>query len=171
MILFHFTSARHLRGIACYGLTVGDVPTDIHRCRGRVGVWLTSAATAGGHGLEGSLADKTRYRLSIEVPDGSPQLVKWLDWAAKNVTPATIAALHSAAAKPGAQNGPDSWYVFFGVLPPLTIRSCVDMATGAEVQNWSDLSSPELDVSAVPGWRRNEWHRQLLKKMQRQMKR
>ena len=39
MKLYHFTSARHLYGIGLYGLTVGDVPTDIKRERGRIGVW------------------------------------------------------------------------------------------------------------------------------------
>jgi hypothetical protein len=37
-------------------------------------VWLTSSRRLGRHGLEGSAADKIRYRLAVEAPDGSPLL-------------------------------------------------------------------------------------------------
>ncbi len=37
MLLYHFTSLYHLRGISQYGLTVGDIPTDIDRFKGRIG--------------------------------------------------------------------------------------------------------------------------------------
>jgi hypothetical protein len=78
MKLYHFTSDRHLRGIALHGLTVGDVPTDLAAFKGRCGVWLTSDTTTRGHGLEGSAADKSRFRLTVEVPDNG-LLVKWTD--------------------------------------------------------------------------------------------
>jgi hypothetical protein len=74
MILYHFTSARHLRPISRYGLTVGDVPTDLDRWRGRIGVWLTSSSVPYGHGLEGSTGEKGAYRLSVSVADDSPLL-------------------------------------------------------------------------------------------------
>ena len=32
-MLYHYTSARHLRGIRQFGLTVGDVPTSLARNR------------------------------------------------------------------------------------------------------------------------------------------
>lgn len=169
MILFHYTSCRHLRAIARYGLTVGDVPTDIHRGRGRVGVWFTSAPTAGGHGLEGSAVDKTRYRLAVDVPDASPQLVRWLEWAPRNATAETIEALHSVAARHEG-DGPASWYVYFGVIPPSAIGACVDMHTGTDPENWGEISSPETDIKGVPGWRRDAWHRQLLKRVDRVLK-
>jgi hypothetical protein len=60
MKLHHFTSEHHLPGIGRFGLTIGDVPTDIYRYEGRCGVWLTSDSTAHGHGLEGSDVDKSR---------------------------------------------------------------------------------------------------------------
>lgn len=166
MILYHYTSARHLRGIAKYGLTVGDVPTDIRRNRGRVGIWLTSAETAGGNGLEGSAVDKTQYRLAVELPDGSPHLVRWIEWAQKNATPDTVAALHATAEKYEGQ-GPDSWYIFFGVIQPFAIRSCVEVVTNTNIENWSEMSPPELDMKAVPAWRREAWHRHLLKQIDR----
>jgi len=57
---FHFTHRSALYGIGRYGLTVGDVPTDLRKGRGLIGVWLTTSAQAAGHGLEGSLEDKRR---------------------------------------------------------------------------------------------------------------
>ena len=36
--LYHFTSWHHLHAIGRCGLTVGDVPTDIHRGRAAAGV-------------------------------------------------------------------------------------------------------------------------------------
>ena len=119
MILHHFTSELHLAGIAAHGLTVGDVPTDIRRNIGKVGVWLTSADTPTGHGLERSAANKKRFRLSVELPDNAPQLVRWSDWAMANVTNATITALHSTA-----HSRPETWFVYFGVIPVSAIRSC-----------------------------------------------
>jgi hypothetical protein len=67
MRLYHFTSVRHLYGIALHGLTVGDVPTDIAKCKGTCGVWLTSDPSPGGNGLEGSAADKSRFRLTVAL--------------------------------------------------------------------------------------------------------
>jgi hypothetical protein len=88
--LHHFTSWYHLHGIGRFGLTIGDVPTDIDRWEGRCGVWLTSDAPARGHGLEGGSVDKSRYRLTVEVSEDDPALVKWTEWAGKNATPATV---------------------------------------------------------------------------------
>lgn len=69
MLLYHFTSLYHLRGISQYGLTVGDVPTDIERFKGRIGIWLTSSPTPDGHGLEGSFTNKKQFRLLVDVPE------------------------------------------------------------------------------------------------------
>lgn len=133
MILFHYTSAEHLRGIARCGLTVGDVPTDIPNNRGRVGVWLTSEPTSNGHGLEHSKVDKKRYRLTVSVPD-SPVLVRWSEWAPRNVTSETIYLLNKANGE-----GAASWYIYFGVVMRTAITSCVDMTTGEEVLNWGEV--------------------------------
>lgn len=82
--LYHFTSWHHLHGIGRFGLTVGDVPTDIHRWKGCCGVWLTSNGSARGHGLEGSSVDKSRYRLTVDVPEDDPALVKWTEWTSES---------------------------------------------------------------------------------------
>lgn len=156
MLLYHFTSLRKLRGIARYGLTVGDVPTDIERHRGRVGVWLTSAESAVGHGLEGSRYNKSECRLTVEVPDGSPLLVKWSDWAPGNVVEDTVKRLHATA------KSFESWYIYFGVLPPASIRACMATATDDDIPKWGEISELESD-EGVPVWRRNAWHRHLIK--------
>lgn len=80
MNLLHFTSHRKLRGISQFGLTVGDVPTDIRRNRGRCGVWLTSSPAPVGHGLNGNPIDKQAIRLAVELPDNAPLLFRRTDW-------------------------------------------------------------------------------------------
>jgi hypothetical protein len=164
MKLYHYTSPHYLRGIARYGLTVGDVPTNLQRNLGRVGVWLTSAITASGHGLENSIHNKTQYRLTVEVPENSSNLVKWSEWAPKHVTAETVKGLHETAA------GYESWYVFFGVIESVDISSCTETMTGTEVSNWGEVSPADLDMKGVPAWRRDAWHRQLLKKVDRALK-
>jgi hypothetical protein len=151
--LYHFTSQHHLHGVARFGLTVGDIPTDIHRFEGRCGVWPTSDCTARGHGLEGSTTDKSRYRLTVVIPEGDRALAKWTEWAAKNATPATVRDLHAIA------NGFDTWYVYFAVIDPARIEVCVDMQTGLAVVDWRDI--PKGDVRPVPPERRHVWHKKL----------
>ena len=73
MILYHFTSRRHLRGIAQHGLTVGDVPTDIQRNHRCVGVWFAERTTPENLGLGGGSALKSAIRLTVELP-ASPLL-------------------------------------------------------------------------------------------------
>ena len=158
--LHHFTSWHHLYCIGRFGLTVGDVPTDLGRYEGRCGVWLTSEGTARGHGLEGSTVDTSRYRLTVYIPEEDPALVKWTEWAAKNATPATVHALHATGA------GFDTWYVYFGVFDPAAIEECVDMQTGLVVESWRD--TPEGLAKPVPPERRHVWHTKLMKKMRRQ---
>jgi len=62
--LYHFTSYRHLWGIAQCGLTVGDVPTDVRLNQGLCGVWFTMRGEPEGHGLEHPIVDKKAIRLS-----------------------------------------------------------------------------------------------------------
>ena len=123
-------------------------------------MWLTSDGTARGHGLEGSSVDKSRYRLTVDVPEDDPALVKWTEWAAKNATPATVRALHATAA------GFDTWYVYFGVIDPAIIEQCVDMQSGLIVESWRD--TPEGLAKPVPPDRRHVWHKKLMKRLRRQ---
>ncbi|MEN0116735.1 MAG: hypothetical protein AAGD15_08425 [Agrobacterium cavarae] len=62
MLLYHFTSLYYLRGISQYGLTVGDVSTDIERFEGRVGVWLTCSPTPDGWRLISSFDGLAIFR-------------------------------------------------------------------------------------------------------------
>ena len=142
--LYHFTSRDHLHGIGRYGLTVGDVPTDIDRCEGQCGVWLTSDDAPAGHGLEFSAVNKKRYRLTVGVAEDDSALIKWTDFAAKNATPATIRSLHSSG---GAF---DSWYVYFAVIDAPKIEECIDMETGLAVEGWRDM--PEGAARPVPSY-------------------
>lgn len=88
MKLYHFTSGNALRGIARHGLTVGDVPTNIRKLSGRIGVWLTSSDDPNGHGVGSGQIDKKRVRLTVDVPD-KPARVHWLEWSKENVTEET----------------------------------------------------------------------------------
>jgi hypothetical protein len=162
---FHFTSRWHLRGIAKYGLTVGDVPTDINKNEGKIGVWLSTAQTAANNGLEGSSADKMRFCLSVLLPDGSPLLHKWTDWARDNCTLATVEALQRTAASF------DSWYIYFGVIKPEAIVACRDMKSGEDVPDWATLPQTASDTPGVPAWRRHAWHSALLKNVARRLRR
>jgi hypothetical protein len=160
MKLYHFTSNRHLYGIGRHGLTVGDVPTDIRSNKGRCGVWLTTAGDHHGHGLEGSTADKSQFRLTVNAPETSA-LVRWVDWAPKNASPDTIRVLHATA--PGFE----TWYVFFGVIDRSAIAECIDVRTGKFVEDWHERPPSPLDVEPVPPMRRNHWHKKLLKETAR----
>jgi hypothetical protein len=164
MELYHFTAHRFLRGIAKHGLTVGDVPTDIRRGAGRVGVWFTTVKGADGHGLGGAL-DKKALRLRVDIPENSPQLVRWPEWSKSNVTEETIAALHDAGGR-----GFDTWYIFFGIVEPDAIGECFDMDNNRAVDNWRDTPALPNDIPGVPAWRRDAWHKNLLKKVGRALR-
>ena len=58
----------------------------------------------------------------------------------------------------------DTWWVYFGAVPPSAILSCVDMSTGSEVTNWGEVSPPEMDYPAISPSRAKEWHRRLMRK-------
>jgi hypothetical protein len=160
MKLYHFTSWHHLHCISRHGLTVGDVPTDIRRIEGRVGVWLTSDETARGHGLTGATVDKGRYRLTVTIPEDIPALVKWIEWGAKNATSETVAGLHATASAYA------TWYVYFGVIPPSAIEECVDMQNRAVVKEWRDTPDTGI-VRCVPPCRRQAWHKRLMKRFRK----
>ena len=80
----------------------------------------------------------------------------------------TIRALHRAADNHGGE-GPESWYIYFGVLPTAAIRQSFDTRSESEVPNWGAISSPGLELKGVPAWRREAWLRQLNKKIERSL--
>jgi len=161
--LYHFTSEHHLWGIGKHGLTVGDVPTDIHRMKGLVGVWLTSSPLPANHGLGGSAVDKSRYRLTVSL--ALPNLHKWTEWAAKHVAAETISALHATA--PDF----DTWYIFLGIIRPESILECVDMASGSHVENWREIKTTRSEELEVPAWRRAAWQKRMMKDVIRALRR
>lgn len=159
--LYHFTSADALKGIGLHGLTVGDVPTDIRKMRGLIGVWFTTSPEPDDHGLEGSAVDKQRYRLTVELPPDIPTLHRWTEWSRRNVTPETLGALHDSA------SGWESWYIVLGIVKPETILACHDTQTGEPVPNWRDISTSRSDELIVPPWRRQAWQKRMLKSVRR----
>lgn len=165
MKLYHFTASNRLRPIATAGLTVGDVPTDQRRWKGRIGVWLTRDPEAAGHGLEGSRDDKTRYRLAVELSGDDSRLHRWLDWSRRYVTKETRDMLHSTA--PGFE----SWFVYFGHIKPEAIVECTDMATGENLDDWPDRFPASFDAPAVPYSRRAAWHKRLIKRVKKEVRR
>lgn len=164
MLLYHFTSRQHLRGISQYGLTVGDVPTDLFNNQGRCGIWLTSSDQAEGHGLSGSLVDKTRFRLRVEVPE-SKALVRWIDWSKTHCTKETIRRLQETA------KSFDSWFVYFGIINPSDIRECIDLQHKAPFDQWPAIIPAPDDRPGVAPDGRRKWHRKLLKSVRRAVER
>ena len=176
MILCHFTTARHLKGIGKHGLTIGDVPTDLRRGQGRVGIWLTTSEDVTGHGFGGERSTPS-HRLTIELPDDAPGLVRWSEWAEEHVTVETAANLKTCAGKDGPSQW-QTWWVSFPPVPRSRIVACRDLASGTDVEAWSEILIPSAEHSrtvlssslSVPAWRRDTWHRQLTKSWQRHLK-
>ena len=144
MLLYHFTSAAHLRAIDKHGLTVGDVGTSFERLEGRSGVWLTSSADPAGHGLNGSLFDKTRIRLTVDVPEDD-QLTKRTEWAPRNISDGTARRLIRA----GGQSA-ETWYVYFRWIKRHRIINAKRTDNGELIEDLSEHWPEEGSVRAVP---------------------
>ena len=157
MRLYHFTSRRHLRGIAQHGLTVGDVPTDTQRNRGCVGVWFTERDSPENLGLEGASALKSAIRITVELP-ASPLLHRWVDWAPRNATLETRRFLHETAPTS------DSWWVYFGVVRAESIVACDDLVNGGTL-DLVGIEERDDDLPGVAPWRRSAWHKKLLREV------
>ena len=166
MILYHFTAGQYLRAIARHGLTVGDVPTDISRNKGKVGVWLTSSPLSHGHGLVGSILDKQRFRLSINIQDNDLNLVRWLEWAPSNVTPDTLNALHQ-------DNGSnfETWYIYFGHIATDSIVDVIDMSSDTSVSIWENHWPEETSLKGYAYRDRFLWKKRVLRRAARVIRR
>lgn len=156
MLLYHFTSLAYLRAIHRYGLTVGDVPTDLASLQGKVGVWLTSSPSPVDNGLEGSLVDKSEARIAIELPEHRP-LWRWDDWYPGNVTDETREALED-----GRQQAARSWYVYFGWISRTSIVSVELTMAGAPIPDWGTCLDENESLPAVPFSRRFVWQKKML---------
>ncbi|MCH4554866.1 hypothetical protein [Mesorhizobium jarvisii] len=157
-IFYHYTSAESLFGIGVHGLTVGDVPTDIRKGRGVVGVWLTTSEGSEGHGL-GGRRDKRRYRLSVELPEDAANLHSWQAWSSRYATAETIETLH------GVADGWPTWWIFLGVIKPNQIVGCYDTQDGKPVSDWQNIVTEESKSAVVPPWRREAWQKKMLKQV------
>ena len=88
LTLYHSTAAQHLPLIMEHGLNRGDVPvrrslTPTEACFNNA-VWLTEnprPQVQRWAAIGGSLALKTRYRLTVRVPAGDGNLWRWRDLA------------------------------------------------------------------------------------------
>jgi hypothetical protein len=161
MRLYHYTSSAHLRGIDRYGLTVGDVPIDLARNTGRVGVWLTSKDDPTGHGLGGSAVNKSEVRLTVDIPNEKP-LWLWDEWSASEVPPHTRSILEQA-------DGASArfWYIYFGWIKREALVEAVSMKTGEVISDWDRYVGDSFSLPAVPYFRKDYWHKQLLKNVQK----
>lgn len=166
MLLYHYTAGEYLRAIAKEGLTVGDVPTDLARMRGRIGVWLTSSPDPTGHGLAGSQLDKERFRIAVDIDDNAPLLKQWSDWSASNVTQETRKALNNAAGDEGTDLS-DTWWIYFGWIRPERLIGVVDIDAGEEVGDWSTFWPDYKSLPAVPFRRKESWQKKMLKDVRR----
>lgn len=157
MILYHFTSAAHLHGISKFGLTVGDVVTDIDALKGKIGVWLTASETPEGHGLEGSRVDKSEFRLTVDVPENK-MLWKWNDWARENLSLRTRILIDT-----GDVDRSEDFYVYFGWLPAERIMQVISTETGKTETDWGRERADSHLVPGVPFGKRYDWQKRTLR--------
>src|SRR5687767_2103361 len=120
MLLYHFTSTQCLPRIRESGLSRGLVPASPGS--GLNGVWLTTDAGPGGHGLEAGGAMMTddqrrqalewsgvlpprgarfpkpaEVRITVELEPNDRNLHIWLAWARQHLAPESLAQLHPVA--------------------------------------------------------------------------
>lgn len=139
MLLYHFTSRKHLRSITAGGLNRGTVHlSDATQLNA---VWLTTDAGPRGHGLEGGgdfMNDRQRQealewsgalpppgtrfpkdadvRISVELDQGDRELHEWLPWARRHIDPEWMAHLHPVVS--GNLKKAKTWRIYTGVIPP-----------------------------------------------------
>jgi hypothetical protein len=167
--LYHYTAGSNLRGVAKHGLTVGDVPTDISRFGGLIGVWFTTSLDPAGHGLEAmGRSDKQRFRLTVDLP-ADTRLKRWADWKHDHVKPDTINILERAAAHNGTRAA-ETWWIYFGHVKSEWIFDVVDMQTGQAVADWKTCWPASQSRPGIPYWRREAWQTKTLKKIARAMR-
>ncbi|WP_107341287.1 hypothetical protein [Agrobacterium pusense] len=166
MKLFHYTSAAHLRGIHKYGLTVGDVITNFERVEGRIAVWLTSSMNPQGHGLSGSLVDKTEFRLTVEIDEHDDRFWKWTAWAKENLDLSTQLRIRMSDGF-----NADSWYLWFARVPTSQILEVASTKTGRRIENWGDYYPEVISARPVPYENRHAWHQKTLRDVRRAMER
>jgi hypothetical protein len=119
MLLYHYTSSVHVPRILRAGVLrpTGsnlDLTSEGRSPAGPPVVWLTTHDHPGaGHGLYQSVADKTEYRFTVEVPRDWPK--RWVKWAkAHGSTPRGMDWLASTG---GGWEVAESWWVVARPIP------------------------------------------------------
>lgn len=146
MILYHYTAREYLPAILAEGLTKGEVP--LTQTNLRNAVWLTSDRAASGHGLTDGrdltlaekeamgvpltsparFPDKRAIRITVRVPQGDRQLVRWRNWAGGRVEPKWQATLEAIAGGPAKAK---TWFLYMGVIPPTWFTEVWDLRADA----------------------------------------
>ena len=112
MILHHFTSTVHLPRIFDAG-HLRCTESNLHPITANAGpdvVWFTTMDTpALGHGLSGSIVDKSEVRFTVDVPDNWVR--PWLPWAeAQGIDAGWLSVMVEAG---GGREAAESWRVTF----------------------------------------------------------
>jgi hypothetical protein len=119
MILYHYTSKAYLPLIEIGGLEVGEVPLTPTKLRNAV--WLTTDSNPDGHGLDGSCLNKRAVRITVRIPTHDRKLKHWPAWGRKRLARWWYAALDEAG---GGKS--ESWYLYFGTIPPSAFLAVED---------------------------------------------
>jgi hypothetical protein len=145
---YHYTSSERLASIAEWGLWKGEVPVAPDKLLNAV--WLTTDDSPDGHGLgeprsltreekarKGLPAEadvrwpnKREARLALRISSADRRLERWSRFASRAVSPAWRAALEKAG---GGQSKANSWYLYWGAVPPEWIVEAIDLRTGASI--------------------------------------
>jgi len=154
MLLYHFTSREHLRGILASGLGRGIV--HVARDRRLNGVWLTTDGGPSGHGLEAGgafMSDAERVearewsgtlppsgarfpkqadlRITVQLDPRDHNLHEWLPWARRNIDPEWLATLHPVIG--GNLKKAKGWRLYFGIIPPEAFVAVEEVPAGSNV--------------------------------------
>lgn len=124
MILYHFTSERHIQRVRNEGITMGVVLTSLNPIAARQGIqWLTSNPDRlQSWKREGSRLpyDRTAFRITVEIPLTDERLRRWLTAGPHLCDVDTVSVLN-------AFGDPENWWIYFGPIPPTWFRVIDDM--------------------------------------------
>jgi hypothetical protein len=141
--LHHFTATELLPAIIADGLRYGDVPTS--PSEGFNAVWLTTSHKAHQQKWkEGGSLNKTAIRLTVEIPDGDPLLLKWSTFAANVVDKTYLQALHSTGG-----HRSDDWYIYRGIIPWPWVTAAKNMETHVEAILSEDFQPTQEHIKAA----------------------
>ena len=133
MELHHFTAKIYLPAIVADGLRYGDTPTSFSE--GINAVNLTSDHRPHGQKWTArSTINKSEIRLTIEITNDDPLLIKWSHFAKSHVDPAFYKDLN------GSGGGhADCWYLYRGVIPWAWVRRVHNTVTHEDLMLDSEL--------------------------------